>query len=131
MSNKKYTVLVADDDPDYLFQVAYHLRNCGYEVMAVESQAEAEQVFSKMKPDIALFDLMMESDDSGFILSYKLKRLYPDVPVILATAVARETGVTFGLSSEQERDWIRADLYLEKGVRPEQLDQAIKKLLKI
>ena len=74
---------------------------------------------------------MMESDDSGFILCYKLKRLYPDVPVILATAVARETGVTFGISSEQERDWIRADLYLEKGVRPEQLDQAIKKLLKI
>lgn len=131
MNSKKITVLVADDDPDYLFQVAHHLKKCGYEVMAVESQAEAEQVFSKVKPDIAVFDLMMESDDSGFILCYKLKRLYPEVPVILATAVARETGVTFGLSSEQERDWIRADLYLEKGVRPEQLDQAIKKLLKI
>lgn len=131
MNSKKYTVLLADDDPDYLFQVAYHLRKCGYEVVAAESQSEAEQVFSKMKPDIAVFDLMMESDDSGFILCYKIKRLYPGVPVILATAVARETGVTFGLSSEQERDWIRADLYLEKGVRPEQLDQAIKKLLKI
>jgi DNA-binding response OmpR family regulator len=131
MNNKVYTVLLADDDPDYLFQVAYHLRRCGYEVVAVESQAEAEQVISKIKPDIAVFDLMMESDDSGFILCYKLKRLYPGVPVILATAVARETGITFGLSSEQERDWIRADLYMEKGVRPEQLDQAIKNLLKI
>jgi CheY-like chemotaxis protein len=84
-----------------------------------------------MKPDLAVFDLMMESDDSGFILCYKLKRRYPEVPVILATAVARETGITFGLSSGQDRDWIRADLYLEKGVRPEQLDQEIKKLLKI
>jgi CheY-like chemotaxis protein len=84
-----------------------------------------------MKPDLAVFDLMMESDDSGFILCYKLKRRYPEVPVILATAVARETGITFGLSSDQDRDWIRADLYLEKGVRPEQLDQEIKKLLKI
>lgn len=131
MNNKVFTVLLADDDPDYLFQVAYYLRRNGYEVMAVESQAEAEQVISKTKPDIAVFDLMMESDDSGFILCYKLKRKYPDVPVILATAVARETGITFGLNSGQDRDWIRADLYLEKGVRPEQLDQEIKKLLKI
>lgn len=131
MSKKVYTVLLADDDPDYLFQVAFYLRNSGYEVVAVESQAEAEQVISKMKPDLAVFDLMMESDDSGFILCYKLKRRYPEVPVILATAVARETGITFGLSSDQDRDWIRADLYLEKGVRPEQLDQEIKKLLKI
>jgi CheY-like chemotaxis protein len=131
MSKKVYTVLLADDDPDYLFQVAFYLRSSGYEVVAVESQAEAEQVITKMKPDLAVFDLMMESDDSGFILCYKLKRRYPEVPVILATAVARETGITFGLNSGQDRDWIRADLYLEKGIRPEQLDQEIKKLLKI
>ncbi|MDX9904013.1 MAG: response regulator [Bacteroidales bacterium] len=131
MVKTSFTVLIADDDPDYLFQVAFYLRKAGYEVVAVESQAEAEQVILKMKPDIAVFDLMMESDDSGFILCYKLKRKYPDVPVILATAVARETGLSFGLSSEQEREWIRADLYLEKGVRPEQLDQAIRKLLKL
>jgi CheY-like chemotaxis protein len=131
MNKKIYTVLVADDDPDYLFQVSFYLRKSGYEVIAVESQKEAEQVLSKTRPDIAIFDLMMESDDSGFILCYKLKRRYADVPVILATAVSRETGLTFGLSSEQEREWIRADLYLEKGVRPEQLNQEIKKLLKI
>jgi len=93
MVKNSFTVLIADDDPDYLFQVAFYLRKAGYEVVAVESQAEAEQVIQKMKPDIAVFDLMMESDDSGFILCYKLKRRYPDVPVILATAVARETGV--------------------------------------
>ena len=131
MTKAKYTVLIADDDPDYLFQTAFHLRKTGYEVAAVESQAEAEQVISKMKPDIAIFDLMMENDDSGFILCYKLKRRYPEVPVILATGVSRETGMTFGLNSENEREWIRADLYLEKGVRPEQLEQEIRKLLKI
>lgn len=88
-------------------------------------------MLSKSRPDLAIFDLMMESDDSGFILCYNLKRRYPEVPVILATAVSRETGLTFGLSSDQEKEWIKADLYLEKGVRPEQLNQKIKKLLKI
>ncbi|MDY0100328.1 MAG: response regulator [Bacteroidales bacterium] len=131
MNKTDITVLIADDDPDYLFQTVFNLEKAGYQTVAVESQVEAESVISKFKPDIAIFDLMMENDDSGFILCYKLKRKYPDVPVILATAVAHETGISFSLDSEQERLWIRADKYLEKGIRAEQLDQEIMKLLKL
>jgi CheY-like chemotaxis protein len=64
-------------------------------------------------------------------IALQIEKKYPDVPVILATAVSRETGITFGLSGGQDREWIRADLYLEKGVRPEQLEQEIRKLLRI
>lgn len=131
MRKNEITVLIADDDPDYLFQMVKGLEAAGYKTISVDSQAEAESLIGKVKPDIAVFDLMMENDDSGFILCYKIKRKYPDVPVILATAVSHETGMSFGLSSEQERAWIRADRYLEKGIRPEQLDQEIMKLLKL
>lgn len=131
MRKSDFTILVADDDPDYLFQTISNLGKAGYRTVAAESQAEAEAVISKFKPSLAIFDLMMESDDSGFILCYKLKRKYPDVPVILATAVARETGISFSLDSETEKSWIKADRYLEKGIRAEQLDQEIMKLLKI
>lgn len=131
MRKSDLTILVADDDPDYLFQTITNLERAGYRTMAVESQAEAEAVINKFKPSLAIFDLMMESDDSGFILCYKLKRKYPDVPVILATAVAHETGISFSLDSEAEKSWIRADRYLEKGIRAEELDQEIMKLLKI
>lgn len=131
MRKSDFTILVADDDPDYLFQTVKNLERAGYKTMAVESQAEAEAVINKFKPSLAIFDLMMENDDSGFILCYKLKKKYPDVPVILATAVAHETGISFSLDSEAERAWIRADRYLEKGIRSDQLDQEIMKLLKI
>lgn len=131
MNKNEFTILVADDDPDYLFQTIYALGKAGYKTMAAESQAEAESVIARFKPSLAIFDLMMESDDSGFILCYKTKRKYPDVPVILATAVSHETGLTFSLDSEQEKSWIRADKYLEKGIRPEQLDQEVMKLLKL
>ena len=100
-------------------------------IRIVGGQAEAESVISKLKPSLAIFDLMMENDDSGFILCYKIKRKYPDVPVILATAVAHETGISFSLDSEAEKSWIRADRYLEKGIRAEQLDHEVMKLLKI
>jgi two-component system alkaline phosphatase synthesis response regulator PhoP len=131
MNKSDYTILVADDDPDYLFQTVFNLEKAGYKTMAVESQAEAESVIAKVKPHLAIFDLMMESDDSGFILCYKLKKKYPDVPVILATAVSSETGMTFNIDSEQAKLWIRADIYLEKGIRPEQLDREVMKLLKL
>ncbi len=131
MKKSDFTILVADDDPDYLFITVQALRKAGYQTVQVESQAEAETVISKFKPHLCIFDLMMESDDSGFILCYKLKRKYPDVPVIIATAVSRETGLTFNIDSVADRQWIKADRYLEKGIRPEQLDQEIMKLLKI
>jgi len=131
MRKSDFTILVADDDPDYLFQTVFSLEKAGYKTVAVESQAEAESVILKFRPDLAIFDLMMESDDSGFILCYKLKKKYPDVPVILATAVSRETGMSFSLDSEKDKSWIRADRYLEKGIRAEQLDQEVMKLLKI
>lgn len=131
MNKSDFTILIADDDPDYLFQTVFALGKAGYRTMAAESQAEAESVIAKFRPDLAIFDLMMENDDSGFILCYRLKKKYPGVPVILATAVSHETGLTFSVDSEQEKSWIRADKYLEKGIRPEQLDQEVMKLLKL
>jgi len=131
MEKSDFTILVADDDPDYLFQTVNNLGRAGYKTVAVESQAEAESVIQKMKPSLAIVDLMMEYEDSGFILCYKIKKKYPDVPVILATGVAHETGISFSLDSESEKSWIKADRYLEKGIRPEQFDMEIMKLLKL
>lgn len=131
MKKSEFTILIADDDPDYLFQTVHALGKAGYKTMAVESQAEAESVIEKFRPSLAIFDLMMESDDSGFILCYKIKRKYPEVPVILATAVSHETGLSFSIDSDGDKSWIRADRYLEKGIRPEQLDQEVMKLLKL
>jgi DNA-binding response OmpR family regulator len=130
MNTRNITVLVADDDADYLFQMKIMLENAGFKVIAADSQSQAEEIIDSVRPDLAILDLMMEKDDSGFILSYKIKKKYPDVPVILATAVSQETGISFGLDAEEDRSWIKADLYLEKGIRQDQLLMAIEKLLK-
>jgi len=125
------TVLIIDDDPDYLYQLKFHVEKMGFKVLTADNQKDGETLIEQNKPDLAIVDLMMENKDSGFILSYKLKRKYPEVPVIIATAVTAETGMIFGLESEEERKWIKADLYIEKGIRPDQLNREIGKLLKI
>ena len=131
MKKSDFTILIADDDPDYLFQTVFNLERSGYTVVSVESQAEAESYISRFRPDLAIFDLMMESDDSGFILCYKMKKKYPDVPIIIETAVAAETGISFDITDENNRKWIKADSFLEKGIRTDVLLAEIEKLLKI
>lgn len=123
--------MIVDDDMDSLAQLKMHIENFGFESITAESQKEGEKLISKEKPDLAIFDLMMENKDSGFILGYKMKKKYPDVPVIIATAVTAETGMVFGLDTEEEKSWIKADQYLEKGIRPDQLHREINKLLKL
>lgn len=131
MSGIKKTVLIADDDQDYLFQMKMYVESFGFNVITADNQKEAEEIIKSTKPDLAIFDLMMENDDSGFILCYKTKRRYPEVPIILATAVASETGISFGVDSDSDKQWIKADLYLEKGIRKDQLHREINKLLKL
>jgi len=130
MNSKNKIILVVDDDHDYLYQMRFQLERWGYRVVAAESQREAEELLKTLRPDLAILDLMMENEDSGFVLSFRIKRLYPDVPVIIATAVSAETGISFGINTEAEKRWIKADTYLEKGIRPEQLKAEVEKLFK-
>ena len=130
MNEQKMKVLLADDDPDQIFQVGHHLRKWGYEVVAVGSRAEAERYLEEECPDLAILDLMMEEEDSGFILSYKIKKCSPRVPVIIATAVTAESGISFDLNTPGGKDWIKADHYLEKGYQMDHLKILIENLLK-
>lgn len=126
---KNKTVLIADDDIDILTQLGIQLKNMGFTVISAESQKDAEELIDETKPDIAIFDLMMDNRDSGFILSYKTKKKYPDVPVIIMTAVTADTGMVFGIDNESDKSWIKADRYLEKGLRPEQFEMEISQLM--
>ncbi len=128
---EKKKILLVDDDTDYLFQLSVALQDLGFEVITASTQKEAEDIVEKLKPDLAILDLMMENQDTGFILCHIIKNKYPDVPIIIASAVTAETGMLFDVDSEEDRQWIKADLFLDKGIRMDQLHKEINKLLKI
>jgi len=125
----KITILIVDDDMDYLIQTKLKLEKLGYKTITADSQREAELILEKTRPNLAILDLMMENEDSGFILCYKLKKKYPDMPVVILTAVAAETGITFDIQDENNRKWIKADLFLDKGIRYDILKNEIERLL--
>jgi two-component system, OmpR family, response regulator len=123
------TILIVDDDQDYLFQLQAQIRNFGYKAITAESQKEAEDLLENTRPDLAILDLMMENADSGFILCYRMKKKYPDVPIIIVSGVVAETGISFDISDENNRKWIKADRFLDKGIEPERLKEEIEILL--
>jgi len=129
MSEAKKNILVVDDDPDVVDQVTTILSAAGYNVLSGYSRAEGEELLLRMTPDVAVLDLMMEEKDSGFVFCHTVKKMYPDAKVIILTAVAAETGMSFRADSERERSWIGADLMMDKPARAEQLVGAVRQLL--
>lgn len=125
------TVLLVEDDIDYLYKMDLYLKSFGFKVVSAESQKLGEELLHTEKIDLAIFDLMMENQDSGFILSHKAKQLHPQLPVMIATAVGAETGMLFNIETEEDKSWLGADVILEKGIRKDQLHREISKLLKI
>ena len=121
------TVLVVDDDIDFLTQLEINLKDAGFNVVTAEGQKQAEEYLTTNLPDLAIVDLMMEHPDGGFALSYHIKKKNPAIPVILVTAVTSETGLTFDASTDEERSWVKADAFLSKPIRFEQLLREIQK----
>jgi CheY-like chemotaxis protein len=124
------TVLVVDDDRDFLFQQKLQLEAAGFDVLEATGTHEAAEILSRQRPDLAVVDLMMENADDGFTFCYHLKKKDPTIPVIMVTSVNSETGMDFDAATDEERRWIKVDAFLSKPIRFEQLKQQIDRLLK-
>jgi CheY-like chemotaxis protein len=124
------TVLIADDDVDFLEQTRMLLEQAGYRVVAADSQARAEELLEETTPDLAILDLMMEHNDSGFVLAHRIKSRDARIPVILTTAVTSQTGFDFEAGKGGSDSWVKADVILDKPVRFEQIMREIQRLLK-
>lgn len=127
METNKMNVLIVDDDPDFTAQYAFEFREKGYEVFTAASRKEAEKVLKTLRPDAAVLDLMMENQDDGFVLAYKIKKAMPETTVVIATAVSGHTGMNFESVTDDEREWIKADAVFTKPVRIEQIIGEIEK----
>jgi CheY-like chemotaxis protein len=112
------TILLVDDDIDLLEQHKIILEGKGYRVVTAESSKDGWELFKSEKPDIAVIDLIMEEHDSGFILSYKMKKDEhgKKIPVFVLTSATYITGFKFGASTEEEKEWIKCDAILNKPI---------------
>lgn len=130
MPDDAKTVLIVDDDADFQLQQKLQLERAGFTVHTCDTAKEGGEWLATNCPDLAVFDLMMEEEDAGFMLCHEARKRHPNLPIIMVTAVASEAGIDFDASTDEERSWIKADALLEKPIRFEQLKAEIDKLLR-
>ncbi|MBC7251444.1 MAG: response regulator transcription factor [Anaerolineae bacterium] len=92
----KVKILVVDDEPDIREILVRYLSAPGYEVAAVAGGQEALALAEAGDFALALVDISM-SGMSGLELLAELKRLAPDMPVVLVTAYLSSRGKDEGL----------------------------------
>ncbi len=129
MGNKGKRILLVDDDRDFLEQNRGVLAGRGYRVDSFADSNEALRAAEAEAPDLVVSDLMMKALDSGFSLARAIKDRYPQVPVILVTAVASQRGFNFSPRGAQDLSAMNADAFFDKPVDPAALIAKVEELL--
>jgi two-component system OmpR family response regulator len=81
------TIAIVEDDPDQRENYREALVAHGYDVQLFRNRAEALRAFHQRLPDLAILDIMLESEmDGGFDLCRELRAMSPDLPIIFLTA---------------------------------------------
>lgn len=79
------TVLIVDDEPNYLIILSELLRDEGYEAYAAGNSEEALEIVKQSDLDLIITDMRMPVMD-GLGLLQNVKATNPDLPVIMITA---------------------------------------------
>ncbi|MEE9436523.1 MAG: sigma-54 dependent transcriptional regulator [Candidatus Adiutricales bacterium] len=79
------TILVVDDEKNYLLVMAALLSDQGYEVLTAENGVQALEVIDETDLELVLTDMKMPQMD-GIDLLTRITKLRPELPVIVMTA---------------------------------------------
>lgn len=124
--NKKFKVLVVDDEPLYLDEITRLMKlETGYEIFTASDAVQAYAIAEEQLPEVILSDYYMPYED-GFTFCKKIKAhksLYDTIFVILSVASEVETRVK-GLE-------VGADDFITKPFDPDELLSKVKALLRI
>lgn len=81
----KGSVLIVDDERNYLIILQELLEDEGYEVFTADNARDGIRIALEMEPDVVVTDMKMPGMD-GMAFLDRLHRTKPDVPIIMMTA---------------------------------------------
>ena len=117
-----FDVLVAEDDFAVRKLTTVVLKNAGFSSRAYETAEEAFAAAKEKRPSVAVVDVMLPGEN-GYRLTADLRKLYPDLPIIIVTAKSMPSDKRYGFI-------VGADDYLVKPVDEEELILRIRALLR-
>ena len=84
-------ILIADDEPDFIYVLSVRLEVNGYKVIAARDGEEALSKTKEEKPDLVILDLMMPKIN-GFEVCRMLKfdDAYKNIPIVVLSALDQQ-----------------------------------------
>jgi CheY-like chemotaxis protein len=122
-------ILIVDDDRDVFESMKIILEAEGYGVDWAINGVEAITKAKAGRPDLMILDVMMNTDDEGFQVSYRMRQ-DPEllhIPIIMVTSVGSKTGFSFDRNRDQ--DFLPVNEFLEKPVDPKVLVDKVRENL--
>lgn len=121
------TVLVVDDDPDFVEVTRIVLRAEGLEVHSAMSGQEALQAMRTNPPDLVILDVMMEGILDGVRVSDALRQdeRLSRIPVLMVSSIPQSPYAEMFPTDGA----LHIDGFLTKPVSPDRLAREVKRLL--
>jgi len=125
--NLKKTVLLVDDDADFVEQNRLLLEESGYRVRTAHNGRQCLEEVTAGKPDLIILDMMMESENEGFDLSRELRNseYTKGIPLVMITSVNDIRPFRI----EPDHTWLPVDALIEKPVDPSLLLDVVNRIL--
>jgi CheY-like chemotaxis protein len=119
-NGEKKTVLFVDDEQIVLDVGSLMLQKLGYNVLAVSNGNRAIDILKKNKVAFVLLDMLMPGTN-GFQIYHRLKKIQPNVKIILTSGHAV-------FQSEGRSESIGFDGFIQKPFNLKQLSEKIENI---
>ncbi|MEN3041823.1 MAG: response regulator transcription factor [Fervidobacterium sp.] len=120
--NKRIKLMIIEDDKKLRRLLEMELEHAGYEVISFESGLNALEEFKNENPELVILDIMLPDID-GYEVADKMRKLNPDVIILMLTALGMKKDKLAGFEAG-------ADDYITKPFDNEELLARIKALLR-
>ena len=119
MSEPK-TVLIIDDDSDYVRAIQALLESSGYKVRSATNGRDGLQLAKTLEPDMILLDVMMSERTEGFFVLQEMRRVpaLSKTPIVVVSSFYSDEPA---FRVDPEAGWLPANLFLAKPVEPARL----------
>jgi DNA-binding NtrC family response regulator len=111
-------ILVIDDQKDVRAMIGIVLRVHHFEVVEADSAAEGLKMFDGSAFDVAIVDIFLEEDASGFEVVARMREKIPDMPVVVMSGTTPSDAAPHSAEPSDVA-------FLRKPFRPNELIRAI------
>lgn len=121
------TVLLVDDDADFVEMNRVLLEEHGYTVHVAYSGRQCLEEVAARRPDLVILDMVMEKPSDGFDVSRELRNseYTKTIPLVMITSV----NDIMPFRIEPDSTWLPVDTLIEKPVDPALLLSIVNRIL--